>query len=262
LHYRKVVVLTAPKLESSGPFIGTAGWGIPAACADRFATEGSALTKYSALLNAAEINSTFYRRHRASTFERWRNSVPESFRFAVKLPRAITHEAELASPREALQEFFDDVRPLGAKLGPVLVQLSANAAFDARRARAFFRALRSLHAGPVACEPRHCGWYTVVASRVLVDFEIARVVADPPRPTEALQFGGASKLRYFRWHGSPHIYRSAYSGERLSLLVERMRAEAPNVTVWCIFDNTASGAATGNAILTQELLAANPSKGA
>ncbi|MEI9949044.1 MAG: DUF72 domain-containing protein [Pseudomonadota bacterium] len=128
---------------------------MPREHADLVKREGTGLQRYASVLGAAEINSTFYRRHLPKTFERWRDSVPASFRFAVKLPRSITHEAQLASPASALTQFFDDVRGLGDKLGPILVQLPASADFEHRRARAFFRALRALYSGPVACEPRH-----------------------------------------------------------------------------------------------------------
>src|SRR4051812_34058681 len=131
-------------------FIATAGWNVPRELGQAAGGEGTGLQKYARLLGATEINSTFYRRHRSETFARWRDSVPESFRFSVKVPRAITHEAALAAPRAALVEFLADIRHLGSKLGPVLVQLPASVPFEARRATAFFRILRSLHDGLVA----------------------------------------------------------------------------------------------------------------
>ncbi len=103
-------------------FVGTAGWSIPKPLRARFPLEGSVLSNYGSVLNATEINSTFYRRHRATTFERWRDSVPSGFRFAVKLSRSITHEAALAGCDNELAAFFDDVQGLAEKLGPVLVQ--------------------------------------------------------------------------------------------------------------------------------------------
>jgi uncharacterized protein YecE (DUF72 family) len=56
-------------------------------------------------------------------------------------------------------EILQEVRSLGAKLGPLLVQLPPSLAFEARSARAFFETLRRLHDGEVACEPRHAGWF-------------------------------------------------------------------------------------------------------
>ncbi len=60
-----------------------------------FPVHGSHLERYAAALNAVEINSSFYRPHRLATYERWAASVPEEFQFAVKIPKAITHEQRL-----------------------------------------------------------------------------------------------------------------------------------------------------------------------
>ncbi len=89
--------------------IGTAGWTIPKECADAFPLEGSGLERYAAVFSAAEINSSFHRPHRASTWENWRDSVPGNFRFSVKLPKTITHERRLVDCEELLKAFLDQV---------------------------------------------------------------------------------------------------------------------------------------------------------
>ena len=76
-------------------YIGTAGWSLPAAHASAFPAEGSQLERYAAVLNCAEINSSFYRPHRPQTYERWAAGTPAGFRFAVKCPKQISHEARL-----------------------------------------------------------------------------------------------------------------------------------------------------------------------
>ncbi len=229
-------------------YVATAGWAIPRAHAPSFPAEGSGLERYAARLGAVEINSTFYRRHKPETFARWRASVPTGFRFAVKLPRSITHEARLPHSRPLLEAFFDDVRPLGRTLGPVLVQLPPSLVYEGRRAAAFFRALRSLHAGPVACEPRHESWYGEAASRLLVANEVGRVIADPPQPEAAATPGGAGSLVYLRLHGSPHRYYSEYGEARVAALAAKVHELSRGAVVWCVFDNTASGAAVGDAL--------------
>ena len=234
--------------------VGTAGWSIPKEHAAAFANEGSHLERYAQVMNAVEINSTFYRRHRPDTFEKWRELVPASFRFSVKMPRTITHEAALHSPRAVLKEFFDDVKGLENKLGVVLVQLPASVHFEEKRVRAFMKTLRSLYDGPVACEPRHASWYTPQVSELLIANDIARVAADPPRPIDAREPGGASSLVYYRWHGSPRTYWSSYDDARLNDLAERIHALPARTSCWCIFDNTASGAAAGDALRTISLI--------
>ena len=190
-------------------FVATAGWSVPRQHATLAARDGTGLQKYASILGAVEINSTFYRRHQLKTFERWRASVPKAFRFAVKLPRWITHDAALAAPREALAQFFDDVSGLAEKLGPVLVQLPPSLEFNARRSGAFFRILRSLHGGPVACEPRHSSWYASQPSAIFSEYGVARVVADPPRPVEGPSTWGLgiALVRSLAWLAPPVLVR-------------------------------------------------------
>ena len=237
-------------------FVGTAGWAIPKELADRYASSESSLRRYAGLLDCSELNSTFYRRHRVSTFERWRDGVPASFRFSVRLPRAITHWAGLAPPRREVETFFDDAQRLGDKLGPVLVQLPASVHFEARRAAAFFRLLRQLHDGLVACEPRHASWYGPEASALFTEHDIARVVTDPPRPLAANEPIPGSSLLYVRWHASARAHLPAYSGAQLSTLAALVARQPARVSVWCIFDNTVAGAALYDALHFQELLSA------
>ena len=234
--------------------VATAGWSVPRELTTLAPSHGTGLQKYAHLLGATEINSTFYRRHRPATFARWRDSVPDSFRFAVKMPRTITHEAALVSPAAELRVFFADLEPLGSKLGPVLVQLPASVPFDTRKVSSFFRVLRSFYPGPVVCEPRHASWYEERAEELFLKYQVARVVADPPRPVLASAPGGCPTLLYVRWHGAPRIYWSSYSDESLTMLANLVRAQPTGALVWCVFDNTASGAALNDALRFQRLL--------
>jgi uncharacterized protein YecE (DUF72 family) len=227
--------------------IGTAGWAIPRQFADEFREVGSGLERYSARLGAVEINTTFHRPHRPSTFARWAESVPEDFRFAVKLPKAITHERRLIDAAEPLRVFLDTIKQLQNRLGPLLVQLPPSLAFDAAAAKVFLSLLRAGFPGPVALEPRHPTWFAPEADQLLVDHQVARAAADPARVPDAALPGGWRGMDYYRLHGSPQMYRSDYD----SAFLERIAAElsvsqAPER--WCIFDNTTLGAATGNAL--------------
>src|SRR5213076_405151 len=75
--------------------IGTAGWAIPAGVRDRFPADGTSLERYAARFAFAEINSSFHRPHRPATYQRWAESVRDDFRFAIKMPKAITHVQRL-----------------------------------------------------------------------------------------------------------------------------------------------------------------------
>jgi uncharacterized protein YecE (DUF72 family) len=219
--------------------VGTAGWAIRREHAPLFPGEGSHLERYAARLNAVEINSSFYRPHRAATYARWAASVPEDFRFAVKLPRAVTHERRLVDTDALLDAFLAQAGALGEKLGPLLVQLPPSLAFEARSAHAFLKALRARFDGLVACEPRHASWFEPRAEALLAAFRVARVAADPAIGP----FAPAGAFEYWRLHGSPKIYCSDYDDAFLKRLAERLGGEA-----WCIFDKTALGHAVENAL--------------
>ncbi len=223
--------------------IGTAGWGIPRALAQEFPGEGSHLERYARRLSCAEINSSFYKLPRAGTWDRWAASVPEGFRFAVKAPRAITHEGRLRDAGAVLEEFLAAARRLGGRLGPLLFQLPPKLEFEANVAAEFFRLLRQMHAGTVVLEPRHASWFSERVSEMLAGFEVARVAADPARVPEAAAPGGWAGMRYWRLHGSPRMYYSSYERVRLEELAAQVRDED-----WVVFDNTASGAGAGNAV--------------
>jgi uncharacterized protein YecE (DUF72 family) len=233
--------------------IGCAGWSIPSSHAQLFPASGSHLERYSARFGAVEINSSFYRPHRPQTYAKWAASVPEHFRFAVKVPKSITHEHRLKNADDPLTKFLSEVAELGSRLGPLLVQLPPSLNYEKGVVSAFFSTLREGFAGPVVCEPRHPSWFTPDAApdadALLTHFRVARVAADPAIAPQAAQPGGWSGLAYYRLHGSPTIYRSAYSSEFLDKLSARMQTLVKRETpAWCIFDNTAEGAATGNAI--------------
>lgn len=233
--------------------IGTAAWTIPRTAADRFPTEGSGLQRYAARLNAAEINSSFYRPHRPDTWRRWADSTPPDFRFAVKMPKAISHEARLVDCEARLAGFLGEARLLEARLGPLLLQLPPSLAFDAEVAAAFFTALRQRHGGPVACEPRHAGWLTPEADALLRQHRIARAAADPARHGADGRPGGWPGLAYWRMHGSPRVYFSGYEPPALARLAEAMTAFGAD-EAWCVFDNTAHGQAAANALDLRALM--------
>ena len=237
-------------------YAGSAGWNIPRVHKPRFPAEGSQLQRYASRLNAAEINSSFYRPHARATYERWAASVPAEFRFAVKIPKVITHERGLTRAREPLERFLDEIGGLGPRLGPLLVQLPPRFAFDARRVGRFFDLLRQRHDGGVVCEPRHATWTSDAASRLLVKFRVARVAADPPRARGLETPGGWTGLIYYRWHGSPRPYFSPYRAEQLADLAVKLSEVAVDRDAWCIFDNTGSGSAAGNALDLRERLGA------
>ena len=252
-------------------YIGTAAWSLPRDVAAEFPGDGQHLERYARQFACAEINSSFYKPHRVETYARWAGMTPPHFRFAVKLPRAITHDARLRAARKPLRAFLAEASGLGDRLGVLLVQLPPSLPFDARVARTFFALLRESWDGPVACEPRHASWFEPAPDRTLTALRVTRVAADPARGDAAAVPGGwlgpegdgAGALLYYRWHGSPRIYWSRYDDAWLARQAATLARWPAGTVPWVIFDNTASGAATANALELRSLAAttAAPLKG-
>ncbi len=232
--------------------IGIAGWSLRREHSEFFPSGGTHLQRYADTFDCAEINSSFYRPHRPTTYARWAQSVPATFRFAVKTPKEITHTRRLVDVGEPLQSFVAEASQLGDRLGPILVQLPPSLKFDAKAVGAFCALLRKDFAGMVACEPRHASWFTGTADKLLAGFKVARVAADPAVAPRAAKPGGWKGFAYWRLHGSPRLYYSDYGQDYLAALAAAL--ERQKQPAWCIFDNTARGAATLNALTLKRMI--------
>lgn len=236
-------------------FTGCAGWSLGREYSAAFTAEGTHLQRYAARLSCVEINSSFYRPHRLQTYQRWGVCVPSDFRFSVKAPKLITHELRLQNCDQALEEFVLQCAGLGDRLGCLLVQLPPSLEFAPANSEAFFVSLRRCFAGHVVLEPRHESW--TEAEALLVHYRIAQAAVDPSRISTDSTPRGWPGLKYWRLHGSPRIYYSPYEEQRLERLADEMHTvTADGSCAWCIFDNTASGAALGNALTLAQNLAA------
>ena len=232
--------------------VGCAGWSLPREHWPAFVGEGTHLQRYASRFNAVEINSSFYRPHLPKTYERWAQSVPPTFRFSVKVPKRITHELRLQRCETALDEFLEQCMQLRDKLGCLLIQLPPSLSYEPVVARAFFTALRQRFVGNVVLEPRHASWRA--AEGMLQDFEIGRVAADPAVLDAGGTPGGWQGVNYWRLHGSPRIYHSAYGHERVQAFAQLLvRSAEAGIPTWCIFDNTASGHAIADALSLLDL---------
>jgi uncharacterized protein YecE (DUF72 family) len=236
----------------SAIYVGCAGWNLPREYWPQFPASGTHLQRYASQLTAVEINSSFYRPHRPQTYLRWAQSVPASFRFSVKVPKLITHVQRLQGCELLLDEFLSQCMALGDSLGCLLVPLPPSLVYDEAIASAFFQALRQRYAGAVVLEPRHESWLS--AEALFIEQRIGRVAADPSPISGGGAPGGWSGIHYWRLHGSPRIYHSDYDPSRLQALAEQVHTSArEGIDTWCIFDNTASGFAVGNALTLQAL---------
>ena len=231
-------------------YIGTAGWALPPQVHDQFVGEGTNLEKYARFLNAAEINSSFYRDHKPETYRKWAASVTPDFRFAVKLNKYFTRDKKLTEAGDKLKETIDPILELEDKLGALLIQLPGKLEFNPKIAEKFFKELRHSYDGEVVLEPRSMSWVTRDAADILTSYSISKVLADPEpcRMPKRLR-SQVEFMAYFRLHGSPEMYKSSYSPEILGRLAQQIsNTYNSGSPVWCIFDNTTFGHALSNAL--------------
>ena len=241
-------------------YVGCAGWNLRKEFSHMFPAEGTHLQRYAQILNCVEINSSFYRSHQRKTYERWAESTPADFRFSVKLPKQITHVRGPSDIEDRLEQFIEEVSGLKDKLGTILVQLPPSAQFSLQGAAEILGQLRLRIDTPIACEPRHPSWFQPAAEKFMKELSVDRVAADPSLVSEAANPGGRGHHSYFRWHGSPRMYYSEYDEHTLRKLADCLNATAQTgQTVWCIFDNTATGAAQKNALEMLDLVATRTS---
>lgn len=209
------------------------------------------LSYAAAQFNAMEINGSFYRLQHPGHFEKWFDSTPRDFIFAVKGSRYITHMLKLAHIEPALANFLaSGVLRLGRKLGPILWQLPPQTRFDPERLRAFFEALprdtsealrlARRHDARVrgqcylrvdfpqplrhAIEIRHTSFCTPEFIELLREFRIALVCADTVE--WPLLMDVTADFVYCRLHGSEELYVSGYDSEALRRWASRVRSWA------------------------------------
>lgn len=236
-------------------YIGSSSWSIPREYQDLFPKEGSHLERYSKLFNAVEINSAFYQDHQFKTYQRWRETVPDHFAFSVKLFKRYTHEQKLKVRKAELEFTLGQIYGLEEKWKVLLVQLPPKLQLNLKVAEKFFCDLRSLYHGSIVLEARNCSWASIEAKPLYHDLGISLCYADPERCEAASDLRSAGELVYYRYHGSPVIYRSSYSEGVLAGLSRSIKSyHHAGLPAWCIFDNTTFGEGSINGRDLQLLL--------
>ena len=233
--------------------VGIAGWATPPVHRIDRQPGHSQLKYYAEHFSCVEINSSFYRPHRACTYTRWREETPAHFLFSVKMPRVISHDARLRHAASEVSRFYEAIEHLQPKLGVVLIQLPPSLEFSASIVRSFFKKMPRLTGTAITCEPRHVSWFTRAADDALRNASVSRVATDPARHLGSGSPAGAPELAYFRWHGSPQMYYSKYTHAQLTAFLTQLKICAAK-SVWCTFDNTARYAAWDDAFNFAQLL--------
>ncbi|CAA9563420.1 MAG: FIG003003: hypothetical protein [uncultured Thermomicrobiales bacterium] len=237
-------------------WIGTSGWsyehwtgvlyppGLPPR--ERLAT-------YVRHYRTVEVNSTFYRWPRPATFASWRRRLPDDFTMAVKAPRGLTHGARLYAPERWIGRIGAGLHELGARRGPLLVQLPPDLPYDWPRLAYFLALLPPWLC--VACEFRHPSWHREETFALLERHGAALCVMSGANLPCILRATGP--LVYIRLHGPDrhHLYAGSYPDEDLRWWAARMGEwAAQGRTVHAYFNNDGDGNAVCNAARLRALL--------
>jgi len=232
--------------------IGTSGWTYPHWKGPFYPEKHSKsrwLEYYTGHFDTVELNATFYRLPKTETFEKWRQRTPASFLWSLKASRYLTHVRRLKNPGEPLNRFYNAIKGLGTRLGPILFQLPPGLNFDPDLLQNFIDHLDTSRSH--AIEVRHASWLNDIFFHNLETHNIAFCISDtagrfPYSETVTADFV------YIRLHGSKILYRSLYTEEELAIWAEKIKGWKRKTFVY--FDNDFECYAVHNARRLKELL--------
>lgn len=230
------------QMPTSKFFCGTSGLVLPVPNKQAFPPAfqaGTRLTYYASLFNSLEVNSSFYKIPKPSTFAKWVDEVPPTFRFTIKLWRGITHVPALAFSSDDVHRFMQAAADIRPKKGCLLVQLPPGTKPGHTRELERLLEMISVYEGwKIAVEFRDKSWYTLATDRLLERFNAGRVLQDMPKSYH-WEITTAATFVYLRYHGPEGDYKGGYSDERLRDDGRRIHAwlmEGKDVYVY--FNNT------------------------
>lgn len=200
---------------------------------------------YSRSFATVELNNSFYRLPSEKAFASWRDYSSQSFAFAVKVSRFITHLKKLRDAEEPLTNFLSRAKLLEEKLGPLLYQLPPNLHRNEQLLESFLSMLPSSLSH--VFEFRHQSWLVQEVFSLLRRYNIGFCIFDMPDFITPIEV--TADFAYIRFHGSSMMYGGCYSDEELTDWAQRIAGLAQDVkAVYAYFNNDAEGFAVSNAL--------------
>jgi uncharacterized protein YecE (DUF72 family) len=217
------------------------------------------LEHYARHFDTVEVNTTFYRLIARDAVAHWVEQTPESFIFAVKASRYLTHVRRLGSIADGVERFYERLQPMleGERLGPVLWQLPENFHKDLERLAG---CLDQLPQGLHAFEFRHPSWFSPDVYELLRENEAALVVGDHPQ-RRFQSYEATAPWRYVRMHYGSRGRRGNYSPAELQTWAERLHRWRADGPVFVYFNNDWEAFAPRNAARLLALLDALAAEG-
>lgn len=206
---------------------------------------------YAEHFDTVEINNTFYHQPKQESIKRWQRLAPEHFIYSVKANRYITHIKRLKEASEPLERFFEGVRLLKKKLGPILYQLPPSFHKDLNRLQSFLKVLPKKQIA--VFEFRHESWFSEDSYELLKEFNAGFCIHDlvgmeVPRVITC-------DVIYVRFHGSTGRYEGNYSKSALQSWAKWVKEHTKEVrSVYAYFNNDIDANAVRNAKQLKQLL--------
>lgn len=209
------------------------------------------LEYYARHFDTLELNNTFYKLPSIQAFEKWRDSTPPNFVFAVKGSRFITHMKKLKDPKNAVENLLPRAEHLGKKLGPFLFQLPPGWAVNLDRLRGLLEILPRRHR--YAFEFRDQSWLTPQVNRVLARFNAAFCIYELAGFETPLEI--TADFSYVRLHGPGGQYQGNYSRARLRRWARWIEQQGKTLkAIYVYFDNDQAAYAVKNALTLREMV--------
>ena len=238
--------------------VGTSGWSYPHwehVLYPPGTPPGERLGHYVQSFHTAELNASFYRWPRSTTFKSWRRRLPDGFALSVKAARGLTHAKRLYAPEAWVERMTASWHELGDKRAVLLVQLRPDQARDDARLGYFLGLLPPWMR--VAVELRHASWHCDDVLSLLERHGAAYCVMSGAHLPCVL--AATAPFVYVRLHGPDHeyLYGGSYSAADLGWWADRIREwEATGRDVFAYFNNDGDGNAVRNAQALRGILGA------
>ena len=203
------------------------------------------LALYAEHFDTVEVNTTFYRLPSADSVAAWVRDTPDTFTFAVKASRYLTHIKRLTDLGRGVERFYERIDPLiqAGRLGPVLWQLPANFHRDDDRLQTW---LETLPEGRHTIEFRDPSWFAAPVMARLRAHNVALTIGDhPDRPFQS--HARTADWRYVRFHYGHRGRRGNYSATELHTWARRIAQWRRQTAVFAYFNNDWEGFAPANA---------------
>ena len=234
--------------------VGTSGYNYPEWKGSFYPADladAKMLPFYAARFPTVEINYTFNRMPTEKVLAGWAAQVPDGFRFTLKAPSRITHDARLVDCEDLTRGFCRVAGTLGDKLGALLFQLPPNLKRDLARLEAFLATLPPK--APAALEFRHASWFDEELFGLLKEHGRALCVADSEKLETPLAL--TADYAYFRLRDEGYQPKDI---EDWGLKIEGLRSRCKDIFVYFKHEEEGKGPAFARDLMKHLGISTNP----